>query len=174
MNDRSEFDCNLSAYVQRCVPRLGAKTGSALDLACGAGRHSNYLARCGYKTIAADLDIKRLARFDWQGDGGSGIHRLRVDATKPLPFRTGSFDLVVIVHFVCPGLIAGVTPILRSGGHLLIETYAGHGENWRTLPAPGEYRDELGSRFEILDYYERPVGPTKAEAAVVRLFARLK
>jgi SAM-dependent methyltransferase len=172
MRSFSEIDRTLSTYVQRCVSGLGAEAGLALDLACGAGRHSDYLVQCGYQVVAADLDIKRLAGLGAQAQVGPSAHRVRVDATNPLPFRAGTFDLIVVVHFVSPGLIANVTPLLRTGGYLLIETYGGQGENWRALPAPGQYRRELSSAFEVVDYYERGVGPSQIEAAAVRLFAR--
>lgn len=172
MNHAFGYDPALSTYVQSRVANLGGVGHAALDLACGSGRHSTFLARHGYQVVAADLDMRRLVSFEGQTEIERGsVSRVKVDASGYLPFRDGSFDIVIVVHFVTPGLIANVAPLLRSRGHLLIETYGGHGENWRALPAPGQYREELSAAFEVVDYNERLVGPTKTEAASVRLLA---
>jgi hypothetical protein len=100
------------------------------------------------------------------------VAAVRANATVDLPFRESSFDLVLVVHFVADGLIGRIGPLLRGGGYLLIETYGGHGANWMALPQPGQMRDELACRFEIIDYRERLVGPTRTEAASVKFVAR--
>ena len=165
-----------SRYVSNCIAKIRLSAGAAvLDLACGSGRHAALVASTGCHVTAADIDPKRLTDVgqipaSFRGDGT--INTVRADGSGTLPFRDEGFDLVMIVHFVPPGIIANVTPLLRRGGHLLLETYGGHGENWRMLPEAGKLRRELKTEFDVLDYRERLVGPTKHEAASVRFLAR--
>jgi SAM-dependent methyltransferase len=42
-----------------------------------------------------------------------------------LPLKPASFDLILVVHFVAEGLVELLRPLLRPGGYLVIETFAG-------------------------------------------------
>jgi hypothetical protein len=55
--------------------------------------------------------------------------------------------------------------VLRRGGHLYIETFQGHGENYLELPKAGEILNALQD-WEILIYNEGSVGPPGGEQAV--------
>jgi hypothetical protein len=79
-----------------------------------------------------------------------------------------------MVHFVSANVIRRTKPVIRRGGYLIFESFGAQGENWRGLPAPGCMANELADGFELLDYRERPAGPTGTEAAAVRFIARLR
>jgi SAM-dependent methyltransferase len=124
---------------------------------------------------AVDIDAWRLSELGQAAaslSGGGSIARVLADGTCPLPFRDGAFDLVLVVDFVAPGFIAELARVLRHDGCLVIQTYGGQGQNWMALPEPGQFRRELEDAFDVLDYRETPVGPTKREAASVRFLAR--
>ena len=102
----------------------------------------------------------------------AAIDGVVADGSRALPFRTGSFDLVLVVHFIPRHLIDLVGRPLRPGGHLIVETFGGQGENWRDLPERSRLRAELEPEFEILAYRERLVGPETRQAAAVKLLAQ--
>ena len=54
-----------SDWVKFCVNTINKVSGNriALDLACGAGRHSIFLSNKGYKVISVDLNFFYLKVF---------------------------------------------------------------------------------------------------------------
>ena len=165
----------ISPFVEEAVRHATVdRAGSILDLACGFGRHALWLADHEYRVTAVDIDemrvgsLRRAARPDHVGS----IACLVADCSRPLPFRPRSFDAAVVVHFVPEGLADLAAPVIRPGGHLIIETFGGHGGNWQALPRAGAFRKEIEAAFDLLIYRERPVGPTKTEAVAVKLLAR--
>jgi SAM-dependent methyltransferase len=146
-----------------------------LDIPSGEGRHSRFLASQGYRVISADLDIKALLR------GASASRRpkrsviacVRLDATKPLPFWSDTFDLALIVHFQVDSILPQIDSVIKKGGFLVLETFGAHGENWRNLPLAGELRRQLEKVFHLLQYIERPVKKSP-DRVTVRAVGRKK
>jgi ubiquinone/menaquinone biosynthesis C-methylase UbiE len=67
---------------------------SVLDLGCGTGRHSLWLAEAGANVTAVDFSEGMLAA----ARGKTGAHRIQLithDLHRPLPLAPASFDLVV-------------------------------------------------------------------------------
>ncbi len=52
--EAKEFITNLIDYLNPTFP------ARALDLACGKGRHSRFLANCGFNTIGVDLSVNSI------------------------------------------------------------------------------------------------------------------
>lgn len=92
-----------------------------LDLACGAGRHTRWLASQGHQLTAADRNADALT-------GLEAVARvLCADIENgPWPLQGEHFDAVVVTNYLWrplwPTLIASLAP----GGVLLYETFA-HG-----------------------------------------------
>jgi SAM-dependent methyltransferase len=165
----------VSPYLLRGLARFAALAdGLALDVPCGGGRHTIHLAQQGYEVVGFDNDPQQIAKLELALGSSPGlrVRTLLGDATRPLPLPEGAFDLVVTTHFVSPDLLGDVARVLKSGGLFVYETFAGHGENWRSLPKGGAVAQELGAHFEMLDYRERPSGPAEAGTVVVQLIAR--
>ena len=124
----------------------------------------------GIQVIAADLNITVLHSKD-------NIHaramRVQLDADKGLPFLTGVFDLAIVVHPQTLNLLETVAPTLRSGGHLILETFGAHGENWRTLPRRQEVLKRLSVDFDPVTYLEKTV-PRAPDAVTVKGVFRKK
>jgi 2-polyprenyl-3-methyl-5-hydroxy-6-metoxy-1,4-benzoquinol methylase len=151
-----EAEC--SVFVVEAIRSMGRTSGLALDIPSGEGRHSRLLASCGMRVISADLDIKALTRGVAAASRFSRrISAVRLDATKPLPFKEGAFDLVLIAHFHLRDFLPLVERLVKSGGLLILETYGGHGENWRSLPLVGEVSAQLSGEFHLMQYKESPV-----------------
>jgi SAM-dependent methyltransferase len=168
---------SISSYVERAVRKSRMPSqATILDLPCGFGRHSRWLAELGHFVVAVDIDPRRLAHATTLGhavDVG-GIGRLVANAETELPFQSETFDAVVTVHFAAANMVRRTKPVIRRGGYFIFESFGAQGENWRGLPAPGCMAKALADDFELLDYRERRVGPNGTEAAVVKFVARLK
>ena len=103
---------------------LGGPTGpqAVLDLACGAGRHTEALRRAGYRTVGVDLSITLLA------------HPPRVPSVagdmRTLPFADGAFTWV-LNFFTSFGyfdrerenfrVLEEIARLLEPGGRFLID-----------------------------------------------------
>src|SRR5689334_25411853 len=80
-------------------PRLRAAVGEvrglvALDLGCGTGRHSLWLAAAGATVTAVDFSEGMLAEAR-RKTGADAVRWLAHDLHEPLPFADGTFELVV-------------------------------------------------------------------------------
>ncbi len=111
-----------SSFVVDCMPAELNGTGGrrALDVACGEGRNSIYLAQCGFQTVAIDNSDVALdkARKLSEGSGCDIDYRL-LDLREELP--QGHFDLVIVVNFLLRPLIPRLYDVLTRGGYLLMQ-----------------------------------------------------
>jgi len=139
-----------------------------LDIPTGTGRHALLFAAQGHKVTVSDIDAD-LVRDAARLSGGGGV---TLDATAPLPFPAGSFDVVVVVDFVDARLLGQIGHVIRSGGWLIYESYSARGGNWRQLLPPGATTDILAGDFDIIECAARPAGPTKTEAESIKLLGR--
>jgi SAM-dependent methyltransferase len=99
-------------------------TGVALDLACGRGQNSIWLAQHGYQTIG--VDISWVALLGGQAEARrKGVARKTLfvqadlDGWRPPP---QVFDLVAVFRFLDRGLLAPLKASLRPAGLLFYET----------------------------------------------------
>jgi len=93
---------------------------AVLDLGCGTGRHSLWLADAGAEVTAIDFSEGMLAEAR-RKPGAAAVRFLVHDLHEPLPFPDGAFDLAVsglaLEHLRdLPGFFREVRRVLRSGG----------------------------------------------------------
>ena len=96
------------------------RTGRALDVAGGAGRHALWLARRGLDVTLADISgvALEVAREE-AGRAGLVVHTLRLDLeAEPLP--PGPWDLVLCVDFLWRPLFDAIPTALAPGGLLVV------------------------------------------------------
>jgi tellurite methyltransferase len=165
---------NPVTLLQDWLPKL--PVGKALDVACGAGRNSLFLAQAGFQVDAIDisplgLDMAR-AKAD---DQGIGINWVVQDLDQVYRFDE-NYDLIVIMWYVDLGLISRLCECLAPGGYLLAEEHlvtdreviGPTSSNYRV--APGELREAV-SGLDVLFYQESietiPEGGQVASARVV-------
>jgi SAM-dependent methyltransferase len=164
----------LSGFVDRCLMRCSdLGTSLALDVAGGSGRHSLRLATLGATVICADIDIDRLNKFRKTAQPVGRARKLcvQMDARSNLPFRASTFDLVLIVHYCAPGLLAKSIDVLKPGGYLIFETFGAQGGNWKALPRVGQIKSELSSNCDLVSYREHSVRAREGRVTV-KAFAR--
>jgi 2-polyprenyl-3-methyl-5-hydroxy-6-metoxy-1,4-benzoquinol methylase len=99
------------------------KRGRALDVACGNGRNSVWLAERGLEVTAVDISAEalRLGRELAQRRGVC-IQWIQA-AAEDFNLATAAYDLIVCIHFHHPKLYASMQRALRPGGWLVYETY---------------------------------------------------
>jgi ubiquinone/menaquinone biosynthesis C-methylase UbiE len=95
--------------------------GTALDAACGTGRHAAYLASLGHVVIGVDVSAEMLAVAVAKVPGGD----FRAGDLHQLPVADDEVDLVVcslaLAHVPELGpVLAEFARVLRPGGHLVI------------------------------------------------------
>jgi SAM-dependent methyltransferase len=100
--------------------------GTALDVACGRGRHALWLAAQGFRVTAVDRDAEALADLvdEARTRGLSTIDAAAVDLEgdgRISPVE--AFDVIVAVHYLHRPLFPQLIDALRPGGVLVYETF---------------------------------------------------
>ena len=96
-------------------------TGRALDVACGSGRNTVFLADQGYQVLG--LDIADVALEQAKSKQCKGLVEFQaVDLEEDLP-DIGTFDLIVLVRYVNLPLMQRFADYLNPNGALLIEQH---------------------------------------------------
>ena len=113
----------------------GTKT---LDVACGMGRHSKYLASQGFEVDA--LDISSLAIDALQDI--PNINPIEVDFDT-YTLSKNSYDLIVCTFFLKRELFPQMISALKENGILIYETFVYHPDN-QQVPSQRSYLLEEG------------------------------
>jgi len=147
-----------------------------LDAPCGFGRNAFPLADKGFDVIAVDKDLRRLESLQKaqseKADAVGKVLPLCADLTSGrLPFGSCSFSAILCIHYPVQNIIADLDDRLMAGGHLFIETFGGHGQNYLDLPKANEIRQALQG-YKLIFYEERSVGPIAENSVVVKALAQ--
>lgn len=112
-----------SPFLLREIGRIRqlAPGKRALDLACGEGRNSVFLAQNGFEVTALDISEVGLGKAAKRAEQEAvAINFQRVDLER---YRfTENFDLIINFNFLLRDLILAAVPALSPGGLLLIDT----------------------------------------------------
>jgi SAM-dependent methyltransferase len=166
-NHKQPIDHSPSTFVVRCLAHSLITGGVAL--ACGYGRHTNVLREKDFVVVSGDLVIDglQIIKQEFQSDTC-----VCLNAKVDLPFCDGSFDLILVIHYVDKGLLSRIARLLSSDGLLIYETYGGQGNNWRFLPTQGELENELFPNFTIIKKVESLVGDKDNLHVNIKIFAK--
>ena len=127
------------------------KEKNALDIACGMGRHSKYLASLGFKVEA--LDISSVAIDSLKNI--QNIEAKEVDFDK-YSLEKSKYDLIVCVYFLKRSLFTQMIDALKPNGILIMETFVEDKENEREPSNPdfllkkGELEEVFSKKCQIL------------------------
>jgi SAM-dependent methyltransferase len=147
--------------------------GLVLDLACGGGRHTRYLAARGLRVRAVDRDAPALA-----GLGAiAGVTAQQADLENGhWPTGELKFDGVVVTNYLHRPLFAHILRALSPGGVLIYETFAAgnerHGKpsNPDFLLGPGELLDVVRGTLRVVAYEDIQVAAPRP-ACIQRICA---
>lgn len=93
----------------------------ALDIACGEGRNSVFLARHGFKVVGVDISDSGLAKGRARAQAlGVEVDFRRIDLDNGMV--EGMYDLVLNFNFLLRELIPAEVASLKPGGVLLFDT----------------------------------------------------
>jgi tellurite methyltransferase len=127
-----------ASFVRELLPHL--PRGAALDLACGAGRHTLFLAESGRHVTAVDRSGVAIDKLEAAARAARlPVRRISALGKKSRPFPQGielmeadlegielpeeSFDLILNIRYLQRPLFPQMCRALRPGGVLLFETY---------------------------------------------------
>ncbi|MES2532408.1 MAG: class I SAM-dependent methyltransferase [Pseudomonadota bacterium] len=102
---------------------LAREGGFALDVACGSGRHMQWLAERGHPVTGVDRAGEAL-----RSAAAFGKTMLADIENGPWPFAGKLFDLVVVTNYLWRPRLPDIVAALAPGGVLLYETFAAGNE----------------------------------------------
>jgi len=130
-----------------------AKVGNALDIACGTGRNTHFLAEKGFLVDAVDIsdyalgEVKKLAT----------INKIESDLDT-YNLEVNKYDVIININYLNRRFFPQIKEALCSGGIVIFETFiVAHGDfNQPSNPEFLLRRNELLHAFIGLDtiYYE--------------------
>ena len=158
-----------SSWVQRWT-HLIPPHATALDLACGAGRHMRWLKAQGLQVTGVDRSPEAIAAC-----AGLGELICADIENGPWPLPGRQFGAVVVTNYLWRPLLPAVLASLAPGGVLIYETFAqGHETVGRPSRAdfllrPGELLQAFGTLRTVAyedGYLESPERFVQRIAAV--------
>ena len=117
----------ISQWVEKYAKEIDGSLGPVLDLACGAGRHTNHLSLLGLNVVALDRDIEQLKLLHEKGVSVVSCDLETVAKGKTSyawPFDKDSFSAIVITNYLHRPLFPAILASIKPGGILIYETFA--------------------------------------------------
>ena len=169
----------LEAWVSRLPNGCGRSSGRALDLACGAGRNSLFLARHGFEVTGIDVSSEGLKRAAASAEReGLDVTWMRHDLDEGLPV-SGPFNVVCLFRYVNPALVRQLPDLLATDGILMVEEHLATDQpvagpsNPAFCVQPGELRRLLPG-LDVLHQEEGIIAdPDGRQVAIARLVGSL-
>lgn len=133
------------------------KGKKALEVACGTGRNSIYLAENGFDVDA--IDISEVALEFLNQKHIKNIFTKQIDLETYIPEKN-SYDLIVMTNYLDRKLITHLASALKKDGILFIETYMNDPKNDKKPSKPeylldnNELKTFFDENYEIIDYKE--------------------
>jgi len=131
-----------SEWIQRYAALIRPQ-GTVLDVACGAGRHMQFLSGLGLSCLGIDQSEVALKHAQAHGEV---ICADIEGAAWPIPGRR--FDAVVVTHYLWRPLFPLMINALNEGGVLLYETFA-QGQETVGKPSRPEFLLRPGELLEV-------------------------
>jgi SAM-dependent methyltransferase len=149
-----------SPWVTRFAPLI-KEGGTALDLACGGGRHSRHFLKQGIQVVS--LDRVTEAVEDLSSDPNCEIITADLEGVDPVFLEGGvlagrTFDAVVVVNYLHRELFGDLIEAINPGGVFIYETFARGNEvftrprNPDHLLKSGELLGLLEGRLQVVAY----------------------
>ncbi|MFZ1548143.1 MAG: class I SAM-dependent methyltransferase [Candidatus Nitrotoga sp.] len=126
--------------------QLIRKGGHVLDLACGSGRHTRWLAANHWQVNAVDRDEAALVRLQQLPNVSTTIADLENDIW---PYSDHRFDGIVVSRYLHRPLLPQLIESLNTGGVLIYETFMDGNERFGRPKNP----DFLLRSNELLEFF---------------------
>ena len=159
----------LIALAERLQP------GRALDLACGTGRNSLYLAEHGWGVTALDGSEAAINLLRERANGAGLVVNARLANLQDRSFELapGGWDLVVICYYLQRDLFEGAKQAVACGGRVLAiaHTIEDGEQPSATRLAPGELQTFFAD-WRIEHLYEGKPNDPAHRRSVAEIIAR--
>jgi SAM-dependent methyltransferase len=133
---------------------------AAIDLAMGRGRHTQLLARAGFRTFGVDVKLDAVREAAARARADSLIVRGWCADLRETPLPGGFFDVVLITRYLQRDLFPAIRETVKAEGVVLYETFTvnqrlhGFGPTSPDhLLRPGELR-QFFDGFDVMFYEE--------------------
>jgi SAM-dependent methyltransferase len=129
----------------------------ALDVACGSGRNSVFLANNDFFVDACDISSVALNKIDSFEITNITTKELDLDTFNPISL---DYDLIIMTNFLDRLLINKISKAMKKGSIFFIETYMEHENNKKKNSNPNfllkkdELKNMFSYDFEVLNYEE--------------------
>ena len=147
---------NLQEYIVHC------RGTQALDLACGSGRNSIFLAKLGFDVDALDIAQIAIDALTIEAKNQKLLYKinpLRVDLDN-YKIKQDKYDVIVMSNFLDRAILKASIDALKKDGILFVETYMMSDDNEKSqsnlenLLKSEELKSMLDDLWEILYYNE--------------------
>lgn len=110
-----------AAFVLQAFAALLPASGAALDVACGTGANSLFLARSGLTVEAWDFSAAAIELLNRAAR--SLPVSTRCMAIEPASFVPASHDVIVNCHYLDRAIVPAMKAALKPGGLLFFQTF---------------------------------------------------
>lgn len=116
-------DWQVDPWLERVFPLL--PKGTALDVACGIGRNSLFLAENGFFVTALDVSETALGLLNEAArQRNLAINTQQIDLESGAPLPEGPFDLLLNFFFLHRPLLVPELARVKPGGVVVIRTFS--------------------------------------------------
>ena len=122
---RTQPSLPAAAEVLTRNQQLLPSQGKGLDIACGLGANSLFLARRGLQMEAVDISPVALAALEQRAvEYGLPISTRRADLESGFELKAGHYDLIVVSRYLHRPLCQKLVKSLAKDGMLFYQTFA--------------------------------------------------
>ena len=149
--------------------------GPVLDVAAGAGRHTQLFLGLGHPVIAIDREVTRLRAIG--NRPGLTVLAADLEGGAQWPLEGRKFSGIIVTNYLHRPLLPAIVAALAPGGVLIYETFAqgnerfGRPSNPDFLLKPGELLVAVHGELRVLAYEDLEIDQPRP-AAVQRIAAR--
>jgi len=118
----SEISDRVTPIIEKYIEHVNV--GQAIDLACGTGRNTHFLAERGFNVDAVDISDYALSKIK----NSSTINKIDTDLDK-YNITPKKYDLIVNINYLNRRLVSQMKDALKPEGVIIFETFLiAHGE----------------------------------------------
>lgn len=162
-------------WLVRILPLL--PVGKTLDVACGRGRNSLFLAERGHRVTAVDYSEEGLAQLsDIARERGLTIDTRCLDLEAAPALPRAAYDLIIDFFYLHRPLFPTLKASLRPGGVLVVRTFSSAGDfpgrprHPEFVLAPGEL-PKIFKGWDVL-LHEEGLEPSSKGGSLAGIVAR--
>ncbi|MDG1156584.1 MAG: class I SAM-dependent methyltransferase, partial [Litorivicinaceae bacterium] len=141
-----------SEWIKEKLQSIIHPVKSAIDIASGAGRHSQLLSELSSRVTAVDRNPELSGFF-----ASTSVEFLCLDLEQDdWPLVGHTFDLVLVSNYLHRPNLPNILDLVGPNGFLIYETFGignelfGRPSNPNFLLRPNELRDSVGDEFLII------------------------